>query len=359
MKDDKLVCDIPQIPEKHGGKKVVYSTDNELDKMLVEPGGYFADPSHVRQCIERHDSAGIAIPDVTGAVLQDSGAFVEVLQGANRSTSIRFDIFDAKGLTLEKVYDQNKGKYRATSTGKATVSSEPAMWLQYSATKDVDRRFYFVVYKGKVLRITMDWVKAQKPVTKVRPPEYTGNILLGRKPRVDFAEGDPLKLYTLSYYKEAVTPPAGFLEDDTYISLLDRIKQGREDIMTEMVPIYRKAGKRDQAIAAYRRVAREFADHAAIAEPSREQLAALGVSARAERDNALARIRVLAFEQRDDVGPARRHGRLPEPAANRSARRDARCATGSGASTVPGRAARTRPAACRSPCGESCLRGWL
>ncbi len=60
------------------------------------------------------------------------------------------------------MFDQNKGKYKAESTGKATVSGEPAMWLQYSATKDVDRRFYFVVYKGKVLRITMDWVKAQK-----------------------------------------------------------------------------------------------------------------------------------------------------------------------------------------------------
>jgi hypothetical protein len=91
-----------------------------------------------------------------------SNEFVEVLQGANRSTSIRFDIFDAKGLTVEKVFDQNKGKYRATSTGKATVSGEPAQWLQYSATKDVDRRFYFIVYKGKVLRITMDWVKAQR-----------------------------------------------------------------------------------------------------------------------------------------------------------------------------------------------------
>ena len=88
--------------------------------------------------------------------------FVEVLQGANRSTSMRFDLFDAKNLTLEKVFDQNKGKNKAESTGKATVSGEPAMWLQYSATKDVERRFYFVVYKGKVLRITMDWVKTQK-----------------------------------------------------------------------------------------------------------------------------------------------------------------------------------------------------
>ena len=96
-------------------------------------------------------------------------------------------------------------------------------------------------------QIAVDWIKAQKPGTKIRPPEYKGNILLGYKPRVDFAEGDPLKLYTLSYYKEAVTPPAGFLEDDTYISLLSRIKEGREDILTEMAPIYRKAGKRNEA----------------------------------------------------------------------------------------------------------------
>ena len=88
--------------------------------------------------------------------------FVEMLEGKNLSTSIRFDIFDAKGLTIEKVFDQNKGKYKATASGKATISGEPAMWLQYSATKDVDRRFYFVVFKGKVLRVTMDWMKAQK-----------------------------------------------------------------------------------------------------------------------------------------------------------------------------------------------------
>jgi hypothetical protein len=93
----------------------------------------------------------------------------------------------------------------------------------------------------------VDWIKAQKPTTKVRPPEYTGNILLGYKPRANFAEGDRLKLYTLSYYKETVTPPAGFREDDTYVSLLDRIKDGREDILTEMAAIYRKMGRRREA----------------------------------------------------------------------------------------------------------------
>jgi hypothetical protein len=96
-------------------------------------------------------------------------------------------------------------------------------------------------------QLAVDWIKAQKPDMKVRAPEYTGNILLGYKPRTDFAEGDFLKLYKLSYYKQTVTPPAGFQDDDTYVSLLSKIKEGREDIMTEMVGIYRKMGKRKEA----------------------------------------------------------------------------------------------------------------
>lgn len=96
-------------------------------------------------------------------------------------------------------------------------------------------------------QLLVDWIKAQRPDLKVRAPEYTGNILLGYKPRINFAEGDSLKLYTLSYYKDTVTPPAGFREDDTYVSLLSRIKEGREDVMTEMAGIYRKTGKRKEA----------------------------------------------------------------------------------------------------------------
>lgn len=93
----------------------------------------------------------------------------------------------------------------------------------------------------------VDWIKSQKPEMKVRAPEYAGNMFTGHKPRSNFAEGDYPKLYALSYYKATITPPAGFLEDDTYISLLDRIKEGREDIMTEMSGIYRKLGKRKEA----------------------------------------------------------------------------------------------------------------
>jgi hypothetical protein len=84
------------------------------------------------------------------------------LRGANRSSSIQFTVFGAKGLTLEKVFDQNKGKFSGAAAGKATVGGEPSMTLTYSASKDVERRFYFVVKNDKVIRVTLDWLKPQR-----------------------------------------------------------------------------------------------------------------------------------------------------------------------------------------------------
>jgi hypothetical protein len=95
--------------------------------------------------------------------------------------------------------------------------------------------------------LIIDWVKAQKPDQKLRAPEYWGNILIGHRPRVNFAEGDYLKLYTVATYKDATKTLAGFMDDETYVSLLGRVKEGREDIMNEMVAIYRKAYKKKEA----------------------------------------------------------------------------------------------------------------
>jgi len=138
-------------------------------------------------------------------------------------------------------------------------TAEPDFWLEHLKSYDksphllaayllrirVQPKNSFEIRRDAELAV--DWIKAQKPEMKVRAPEYTGNVILGFKPRADFTGGDYLKLYKLSYYKETVTPPAGFLEDDTYVSLLSRIKEGREDIMAEMTGIYRKAGKRKEA----------------------------------------------------------------------------------------------------------------
>lgn len=84
------------------------------------------------------------------------------LRGVRQDCSIRIDVFGAKGLTVEKVFDQNKGKFRATATGNATVGGQPARTLTYQVTSNVERRFVFVVKNDKVYRITLDWYRPQR-----------------------------------------------------------------------------------------------------------------------------------------------------------------------------------------------------
>jgi len=84
------------------------------------------------------------------------------LRGQRQDCNILFDVFGAQGLTLEKVFAQNKGRYKGAVEGKATIGGQPALTLTLSAAKDVDRRVYFSVKNDKVVRITMDWFKPQR-----------------------------------------------------------------------------------------------------------------------------------------------------------------------------------------------------
>jgi hypothetical protein len=87
---------------------------------------------------------------------------VAEFRGVRQDCSIRLEVFGAKGLTVEKVVDQNKGKFKGATAGKATVSGLPALTLTYPVTGTVERRFYFAVKNDKVYRITMDWNRAQR-----------------------------------------------------------------------------------------------------------------------------------------------------------------------------------------------------
>jgi hypothetical protein len=84
------------------------------------------------------------------------------LRGVRQDCSIRFDVFGAEGLDVDKVFDQNKGTYKNAATKKLTVGGEPAWSLTYSPTATVERSFYFVVRNNKVIRGTFDWYKPQR-----------------------------------------------------------------------------------------------------------------------------------------------------------------------------------------------------
>jgi hypothetical protein len=86
---------------------------------------------------------------------------VAELRGGRNDCSVRIDVAAAKGLTLEKVFEQSKSVLKGGSQGKATINGIPALTLTGAASKDVQRRFYFVVRNDKIIRITTDWYRPQ------------------------------------------------------------------------------------------------------------------------------------------------------------------------------------------------------
>ncbi|HLX12723.1 MAG TPA: PsbP-related protein [Bacteroidota bacterium] len=78
--------------------------------------------------------------------------------------SIHIDVFGAKKLTVDKVWEQNKAKYKAKSTGDAKIGGEAAHWVDYTPAKDIVSRAYFTVHNDKVIRITLNWFGPQHDI---------------------------------------------------------------------------------------------------------------------------------------------------------------------------------------------------
>ncbi len=100
--------------------------------------------------------------------------FVDVKKGNNdfamemradrRDCSIHIDVFGAKNLTVDKVWDQNKGRYHAKGTGTTTLDGAKAYWVDYTPMANINSRAYFVVKNDKVIRVTVNWFAPQKEI---------------------------------------------------------------------------------------------------------------------------------------------------------------------------------------------------
>ncbi len=78
--------------------------------------------------------------------------------------SFVIEVFGAKGLTVDKVWDQNKRAYKAKATGQTMVAGDKAYWVDYSPRKDIESRAYFMVKNDKVIRVTINYFAPQKDV---------------------------------------------------------------------------------------------------------------------------------------------------------------------------------------------------
>lgn len=78
--------------------------------------------------------------------------------------SIHIDVFGAQKLTSEKVWEQNKGTYKAKNSGQIQIDGQNAFWADYSPRKEIGSRVYFVVKNDKVVRTTINYFAAQKDI---------------------------------------------------------------------------------------------------------------------------------------------------------------------------------------------------
>ncbi len=78
--------------------------------------------------------------------------------------SIHTDVFGAQKLPVEKVWNQNKGRYNIRGTGQTKIDGENAIWGDYSPRKDIGSRVYFVVKNDKVIRVTINYFAPQKEI---------------------------------------------------------------------------------------------------------------------------------------------------------------------------------------------------
>lgn len=84
----------------------------------------------------------------------------EYIQGYRADCTIQIDVLDAKHLNVDKVFEQNKGKYPNIShTEKIKIDGLDAYRIDYSPVRDILSRAYFVVKNNKVVRVTLNWYK--------------------------------------------------------------------------------------------------------------------------------------------------------------------------------------------------------
>ncbi len=78
--------------------------------------------------------------------------------------SIHFDVFGAKKLTVDKVWEQNKGKFKAKQTGETNIDGNKSHWVEYTNSIKGTSRTYFVVKNDKVIRVTTSWFPPERDI---------------------------------------------------------------------------------------------------------------------------------------------------------------------------------------------------
>jgi hypothetical protein len=123
----------------------------DVDESL--PSTTFQDFSNNFLKISYPDNFESSFPAVKG----DTKFSLE-LKGYRQDCTVRIDILPAKGLAVEKVFEQNQGRFpRSGAKGEATIAGVKALFINYSPAPNIGSRAYFLVKDDQVYRIIMNY----------------------------------------------------------------------------------------------------------------------------------------------------------------------------------------------------------
>lgn len=123
----------------------------------VKPSSSFVEFSNNVLSISYPDNFEPTFPTPKGEV-----QFSLELRGYRADCSIHIDVLPAKGLTVEKVVEQNQKYYKSKSRGTTTFDGTNVIYLNYSPTRNIDSRVYFMVKNDRVYRMIFNIYQPMK-----------------------------------------------------------------------------------------------------------------------------------------------------------------------------------------------------
>jgi hypothetical protein len=90
--------------------------------------------------------------------------FVMEMKANRMDCTIHVDVFGAKGLSVNKVVDRNKGTYKGAPV-ETKIDGNKAFYINYTpSVAQIKSRVYFVVKNDKVIRTTLNWYQPQSEI---------------------------------------------------------------------------------------------------------------------------------------------------------------------------------------------------
>ena len=84
------------------------------------------------------------------------------IKGYFEDCTIEVNVLDAKKLTVDKVFNQNKNNYPNSKNQKIQLDGLDAYLISYSPVRGIQRRVYFVVKNNNWIRVISTWNEANQ-----------------------------------------------------------------------------------------------------------------------------------------------------------------------------------------------------